>query len=125
MQPNHENQAQDAEDAARIERWLELQLTRTDPQSRSVLAPLVNRSPVARFRLLQDVLKRKSALGSAARRLALVDQVRLSLELVRTDAVRGHSERTSAAVRPAVMRTRCCARRRADHGLGGRWRAPA
>src|SRR5215207_840088 len=87
MQPKNDRNAQIPTVTRLVERWLTIQLT-SDPRGQlneacHALSGLAMHTAAQRFQALQAVLRHRPTLAAAARRLALVDQLELSLELVR------------------------------------------
>ena len=110
MDPTHYRHAELPPAEREIERWLSTRLAanRTEDTQGPDLALLAGHAGHERMRLLGKVLGRNPSLQSAARRLALIDQLRITLELVRG----GPQLPTSPAwatgvVAAARVRTRC------------------
>jgi hypothetical protein len=112
MHTNHEYDADVREDASAIQSWLELQFTKRISESSGLLAGVARRAPLERLRILEEVLKRKPALAAAARSLAVEDQFKLTVELVRAGATTGTSRFVVPAVATPTQAARCSARRR-------------
>jgi hypothetical protein len=94
-----------------IERWLAVQLSGAfDMGSPYTLASLQTHTVPERVLALYDVLGRRPDLARRTASLPVVDQLRLSLELLRV----GQQECVlpSLAVAPASIAMRCRARRR-------------
>jgi hypothetical protein len=66
----------------RLESWLAAEVSGT-PTADAPSSFLSHLDPLQRTRMLYDLLDRRPALAAATRRLALYDQLRLSVELVR------------------------------------------
>jgi hypothetical protein len=91
-----------------IERWLTRQSTDTrDPNNTDALAPLRTRTASERVRALYEVLGDRPDLAWSTQRLPLLDQLRLTLELVRAGR---QTQPEARAVASAATRQRCRAR---------------
>jgi len=96
-----------------LERWLAAHLL--DPASPTPQpTTLPRQTTVERLVLLQDILEQRPALAHAARRLAMYDQFRLTLELLRGTrqpaATRADTAAGPHAVISQPLMARCFAR---------------
>ena|SRR5437870_5323273 len=91
-----------------IERWLAIQLSDA-PDISNVLACLEGEAPSQRVLALYRVLGRRPDLAWRTARLSVQDQLRLSLDLVRTGR---HVQPHTYTVAPALTAARCHASRR-------------